>query len=368
MKRSALIATALLWLSLCASGAADSTPANKSPLGAPKAEQDLAVLPNAFAGWQLASQPRKGSDPAAVDSAQSAALKEYGFAGYELATYAQAGRKLTVRAARFQDATGAYGAFTFYRLPAMLPERIGGGAAADGDRVLFFQNNFLIEARFDRITGMSAAELRELAQMLPRAEGPAANLPTLPNYLPREGVVANSTRFVLGPAAYATLGLDLPESVIDFSRNPEIAAGRVKQDSDEAVLLLISYPTPQIAIEKLSAFERLTLSPNLTYVVKRTGPIIKLVYGTVSTREANNLLGRVNYQAEVTWNENTGLSKRDNIGSLVIAALSLAGIIVMFSLGTGVVFGFGRAVVSRIWPSRFGKNADAEIIRLNLRK
>ena len=53
-------------------------------------------------------------------------LKEYGFLESETANYVRAdGRKLTLKVARFTDATGAYGAFTFYRQPAMKTERIG---------------------------------------------------------------------------------------------------------------------------------------------------------------------------------------------------------------------------------------------------
>ncbi len=59
------------------------------------------------------------ADPAQADSAYPAVLKEYGFADSETATYTRDdGRKLTIKAAQFKDATGAYGAFTFYRQPA----------------------------------------------------------------------------------------------------------------------------------------------------------------------------------------------------------------------------------------------------------
>jgi hypothetical protein len=342
-------------------------------------------LPKAFAGWEISSAVHQGSDPRAVDQAQSAALREYGFTGYETATYSQPGRKLTLRVARFQDATGAYGAFTFYRAPGMTTERIGTMGAGDNNRVLFFQQNCLVEARFDRVTGMSAAELRELAAALPAITGPAARLPGLPSYLPREKLVPNSAKYVLGHAAYASLGIAIPEDVIDFTRSPEILTGKIVQpdsstsagtkaafagdSASEATIVLINYPTPQIAMEKMPEFERADPVQDATYVVKRTGPIVKLIYGSISRQEANAILGRVNYQAEVTWNENTGLSKKDNIGNLVIAALSLAGIIFIFSLGTGVIFTFGRALLSRLLPQRFRKNADeADIIRLNLNK
>ena len=338
---------------------------------APSAANDrpLPVLPKAFAGWEISGEVHRGSDPHAVDEAQSAALKEYGFIGYELANYSQPGSKLTVRLARFQDATGAYGAFTFYRMPGMLTESIGTMAAGDNNRVLFFQQNYLVEARFDHVSGMTAAELRELAAALPTITGPAAHLPSLPSYLPREKMTPNTAKYVLGRAAYAAVGLPIPESVIDFSRGPEILAARIAQPDAPAEIVLINYPTPQIAIERLPEFEKVNPVQDATYAVRRTGPIIKIVYGSISQPEADAILRRVNYQAEVTWNENTGLSKRDNVGNLVIAALTLAGIVSVISLGTGVIFAFGRKMLPKIFPQHFRKSGeDADIIQLNLRR
>jgi hypothetical protein len=330
-------------------------------------KQDLSILPNAFAGWEISGSVRKGTDADTIDHAQGAALREYGFTGYEIATYSQGTRKLTVRAAQFQDATGAYGAFTFYRAPGTAPEQIGNLAASDNDRVLFYRGTVVVEARFDRVTAMSASELRELAAALPVVNGPAANLPVLPNYLPRDKIAPSSAKFILGPAAYASLALPIPDSIIDFGLKPEILTGKIAQPDTDATLLLIAYPTPQIAMEKMDAMQKTNPLPDASFIVKRTGPIVKVVCGSIPPQDANSLLARINYQAEVTWNENTGLSKKDNIGNLVIAALTLAGIVIVFSIGTGVVFGFARPLASKLFP-RWVRPADekADFIRLNL--
>src|ERR1700735_3978617 len=79
------------------------------------------VLPKEFGGWQMTEPPQTSKDPAAADPSNPALLKEYGFTDLSSATYRRdGGRKLTVKAARFADATGAYGAFTFYRMPQMI--------------------------------------------------------------------------------------------------------------------------------------------------------------------------------------------------------------------------------------------------------
>ncbi len=360
----------LLVILLISLAVAPAVVAGPAPAASGAGDQAAAaILPNTFAGWEISGTVRKGIDAGTIDHAQSAALREYGFTGYEIATYSQGKRKLTVRAARFQDATGAYGAFTFYRAPGTIPERIGNLAASDNERVLFFRGAVLVEVRFDRVTAMSASELRELAAALPAVDGPAANLPVLPNYLPKDKITPSSAKYVLGPAAYASLALPIPDSIIDFARKPEILTGKIAQQGTDATLLLIAYPTPQIAMERMDAMQKTNPLPDASFVVKRTGPIVKVVCGSIPPQDANSLLARINYQAEVTWNENTGLSKKDNIGNLVIAALTLAGIVIVFSLGTGAIFGFARPLASKLFPRWVRPpGEEADFIRLNLRK
>ena len=138
-----------------------------------------AILPAAFAGWELSGAPQLGTDPRKIDSASSNVLKEDRFTDFEVATYKHDDRTLNVKAARFEDAAGAYAAFTFYRQPLMRAEDIGMLAASLNERVLFFTGNILVDVQFDHVTAMSGAQLRELAAHLPVATGPAAVLPTL---------------------------------------------------------------------------------------------------------------------------------------------------------------------------------------------
>ncbi len=331
-------------------------------------QPDSAFLPQTFAGWEKAADDRAGTDPAIVDQANPAVLKEYGFQGFETATYKKEDRILKLKAARFQDATGAYGAFTFYRTSQMLTERIGTMAASANERVLFFRDNILIDAVFDRVTAMSAGELRDLAAALPSAKGTAANLPTLPNYLPREQLLTNSVKYVVGPIAFQSINAPLAAEQIDFSVSPEVILAQYNVDRNSAQMVLVGYPTPQIAGEKLKAIEAAKPGhEGTTIVAKRTGPLLAVVEGTVSEGEAKTIAARVHYEADVTWNENTGLSKRDNIGNLIVAAFMLIGIILLISLGTGVLFGFFRVALARLFPGRYAKKAEeADFIRLHL--
>ncbi len=326
-----------------------------------------ALLPQVFAGWERSSY-QVGSDPAVVDPASSQVLKEYRFTDFETATYTKGDRKLTLKAARFEDATGAYGAFTFYRAPNMQTETIGAMSASANERVLFFSSNVLVMANFDRITATSAGELRELARDLPAVSGPAAALPTLPNYFPRQQLVPNSAKLIEGPEALTFSGAPVNAALVDFSTQPEIMLGKYEADGKTADLMLINYPTPEIAGARLRAIEAAyPQQDGVTFQIKRSGPLVVIVRGNLSQGDARNLLGRVNYEADVSWNENVGNLKKDNIGNLVIAACILAGIIFLISVVTGGLFGFGRVFMERLFPKQYAAHEHkTEFIKLHL--
>ncbi|HEX7287169.1 MAG TPA: DUF6599 family protein, partial [Candidatus Angelobacter sp.] len=149
--------------------------------------KDAGVLPPVFNGWQLEKPALKtGTDAAVVDPVDSSVLKEYGFAGFESATYARNGRKMQVKAARFNDASGAYGAFSYYVQPQMQTEKIGDQGASNNKRVLFYRGNILVDVNLEQVTAMSAADLRALAEALPRPKGSGSALPTLPANIPKQ--------------------------------------------------------------------------------------------------------------------------------------------------------------------------------------
>src|SRR5438309_4759540 len=114
-------------------------------LAAPQ-EKPAAILPQSVGGWQIA-KPQTSTSPEAADPTNAPLLKEYGFTDFEGATYTRDdGRKLTVKAARFQDTSGAYGAFTFYKMPQMLNEKIGDQGSSLNERILFYRGNILVDA------------------------------------------------------------------------------------------------------------------------------------------------------------------------------------------------------------------------------
>ena len=329
------------------------------------------LLPSAFAGWQAPKATQTSKDPRAADPTNADVLKEYGFIDFENATYTRDdGRKLTVKAARFADASGAYGAFTFYRTPEMLPETIGDQGCSLNQRVLFFRGNILVDAVFQQLTAMSAQQLRELADDLPRAVGSSSNLPTLPSYLPKQNLQRSTARYIEGPIALTRSGAPVSPQYVDFEKGGEVVLGNYDIAGGTATLALIGYPTPQIAGDELKNIEAALQNNQLGVgqtAVRRTGPIVVLVSGAGSPTDTKSLLSSVNYDADVTWNQNTYHSLRDNPGNLIVGVIMLAAIVVGLSIVVGIAFGGFRLAVKRVFPNKvFDRPDQMEIIALHL--
>jgi hypothetical protein len=341
------------------------------------------VLPSDFGGWQIKGAVSKSDDPSAADPANAAVLKEYGFLRLEKASYTRDdGRTLNIRAAVFEDASGAYGAFTYYRTPDMAEEEIGAQAAFSNNRVLFYQGNVLIDAVFDRLSVMSASQLRQLAGLVPQAEGNKGNPPSLPNYLPKrafdQAFDKNTTKYVLGPTTLDRVGSPLPTSMVDFKAGAEVALGKYAAPAGDATLMLIEYPTPQIAADRLrqiDASHQVTQQqPGVASIVDvgpffdaRTGPILVIASGPLSKSDARSLMSSISYDADVTWNQNTYVSKKDNLANFLFNAIILCGIVVGLALVAGVAFGGLRVLIKRLFPgSVFDRPETVEVISLHL--
>ncbi|MGA2348072.1 MAG: DUF6599 family protein [Candidatus Sulfotelmatobacter sp.] len=358
-------------------------PAAQKP--ARPAEQAPAILPQQFEGWQMQGAARLSTDPAAADPANAAVLKEYGFSDLALATYKRDdGRTLKIRAARFGGADGAFGAYTFYLQPQMTPDttkkedKIGDQAAFLGQRVLFYEGNVLVDAQFSQESAMSGSQMRVLAKALPRPSGNLANLPTFIEFMPHQGYVANTQKYVMGPAALKALAAPVSADLVDFSASSEVTLGNYSTPSGDATLMLISYPTPKLAAEHLRRIDaaRQTAQPQAgvsgvenagSFVDKRTGPIIAIASGGVSDNDAKSLLGMVNYEASVTWNQRTDDPEPRELYSLMLNVVVLCGILAGLAVVAGVAFGGIRILMKRWYPDRiFDRPEQMEFISLRL--
>jgi hypothetical protein len=346
----------------------------------PPQAQAPALLPPSFGGWQMQGKPQTSSDPAVADSTNARVLQEYRFSDLVSGTYIRDdGRTLKIRAARFADASGAFGAYTFYLQPSMTKEQIGDQGASVGDRVLFYRGHVLVDAQFSKETAMSGAELRELAGTLPKPGGNTGNLPSFIQFFPVRDYVPNTQKYVMGPVALRAIAPPVSADLVDFGESAEASLARYSTPSGEATLMLISYPTPQVAAEHLKRIDAAhqlgtqstagisEISGSGTFFDKRTGPIVAVASGGISDSDAKALLGRVNYEANVTWNTPSESSEVRQLYSLFLNIVVLCGILAGLAIVAGVAFGGVRILVKRLYPEKvFDRPEQMEFISLRL--
>ncbi len=341
------------------------------------------LLPDSFAGWAASEPPRPLPDAAQADSANAAALKEYGFQNGLLATYKRDNETLAVRALRFGDLSGAYGAYTFYRGGGWPKEDIGSGAASNHDRVLFWRGNTLVDASFSHISPMSGSELRELARNLPDTHGASAQAPPVLANLPQKYLDGQTTHYALGPAGYAGAGGVLPPGLVGFDRGAETVTADYGLSSGPATLTLIDYPTPQMAAAqetKIRAYiqagskaqpafpKPLADSDQVSLEVRRSGPIVALVSGDAIPDQSHRLVGSVHYESEFVTIPQPTQSEVAKTGQFLLGVATLVMVGSFAAILLGLFLGGGRALY-RIARGRPASSVyEAEFIRLDLRE
>jgi hypothetical protein len=232
-----------------------------------------------------------------------------------------------------------------------------------------------VDALFEKLSVMSAAELRDLANVIPLPQGGARNLPPLPTYLPRQTYVKNTAKYIMGPLTLDKLGSPLPVEMVDFGAGAEVVEATYHGAGGEGTLMLISYPTPQIATEHLHRIEQ-AHQPNAqtgkpavvemgAFAQKRSGPLVAVATGTFTQNEAENLVNQVHYDADVTWNENTFFDKKNNVANLLWNAVLLCGALMGITLVAGVAFGGARVALKRLLPQQ-NQSPEQDFISLNI--
>ncbi|HVC46445.1 MAG TPA: DUF6599 family protein [Terracidiphilus sp.] len=389
-----IIILASLALLAAAAAPAQSAPASKSApkaIPAPKATtvevpippavKARNLLPSLFDGW-VASEPAQTLlDLAAADPAHAGVLKEYDFLYGAQVSYRRDGETLTLRALRFQDVSGSYGAYTFYRPNHWAPEEIGSGAASDKNHVLFWKGTTVVDAQFSHVGPMSASELRDIAARLPQTLGNRAVAPPVLSFLPQASLDKQTAHYALGPAGYVGSGGVLPPQLVGFDTDAEAVTANYSLTSGPATLTIIEYPTPQLAIAeegrirdyiKAGAHAQppfpkpLVDSDQASLEIRRSGLLVVLVSGDAIPDESHRLLESVYFNENLVSIPQGGESQVAKTSRLLIGIATLVLIGSFAAILLGLFLGGGRALyrVARGKPA--SSVYDAEFIRLNL--
>ena len=355
--------------------------------GPPK---NAALIPVSFAGWEAAEPGKAITNASLVDQANATALKEYGFTDSLESSYTRDGDTLKIRAVRFGDASGAYGAYTFYRHNNWPKVDIGAGATSDNNRVLFWTGNVFVDAAFSKISAMSASELRELAATIPIPAGNKSLAPPLLQNLPYKPSMnpdGQTLHYALGPAGYVgpdpkePLGV-LPPGLVGFDRGAEAVTASYKLKSGPAILTLINYPTPQMATAQARTISEYLKGGNSTQhpfpkplqdsnpaalEVRRSGPLVVVVSGDPIEDEAHKLASAVHYEANTSNLPGMAVNPVQQTARLIVGIITLVVVMFVAALGVALFLGGGRAGYRFLRGKPISSVYDEEFTKLDLK-
>jgi hypothetical protein len=257
---------------------------------------------------------------------------EYGLQEAEQAEYTSDAGKFKATAYRLQDSTAALGAYDWQRPKDAKQSQLGPLAADTPEETIVAQGNYLFVFQGYK---PQATDLAALIQTLPKFE--QSPLPTLRDFLPVEGRIPNSERYVIGPAGLEDFAPAIPASAAAFHLGSEAQVASFHAPGGEIKLAIFNYPTPNIARERLAVMQQ---APKV--IAKRSGPLVAVVLDPPNANDAEWLLSLVKYQATISWDQYVP-SRRDNIGDLIVNAFILIGILLAFATLAGLIFGGFRA-------------------------
>lgn len=325
-------------------------------------------LPDRFGSWVSQAPPVKVKSP----EQDAALLTEAGLEQWVTRPYANGSQTLNVSMERFHDPSGAYEAYTALLDTDLEPSTVGQLTAIGHGRLIMLIGNFLVNV--DQPQLASAADLKELSGMV-RKVADTTPLPPIRAFLP-QGFADGTQRYAFGPAAFQAALAKLGEAEfapltkeVGFDFGAEAIFANYQKAKESGVLLLIDYPTPQLAEQHLRHLDAV-LSPaekRAGTTVERKGSLLSLVLRPPSAAFAEELRSAVHYQTEVTWNEPTHKITDPPwlviLGRIIILTLLFMGL----AVAVGAAFGGVRVLLKTFFPGKvFDRPGQMDVLQLGL--
>jgi hypothetical protein len=338
--------------------------------GSPAAANQQDAFPPHIGRWRASSPAVKEK----LLDQDAAIYKEAGVVDSFEREYSSDGHALVLSIAAFRDPTGAYQAFTFRRFREMPDGKLTDTSAVQNDRALLLVGNFVVGVR-SLAPETAAADLIQIdAQLRPRAD--TTPLPPIRTYLPAKGRVPGSDLYASGPVAFRSAmgSLGQPDYAAlaqeaDMSSGAEAVAAHYRNPAGDGVLLLIEYPTPQLAEQQLHHLE-LALAQKLKksdITVDRKASLLSIVFGSTNPAFVKGLRNEVNYETSITWNEPVFSVTEPPIISTMVKIFVGTGVFMLAAVVLGIAFGGVRIATKALFPGKvFDRPDQIEILQLRL--
>jgi hypothetical protein len=335
------------------------------------------VLPDSFGTWHSTGCVDKPVRPTTLSV-------EAGERDFQSCQFTSGKQSAAIWAGKYRDPSSAYEVYTSILRPTMSPSTVGRFTAVDDKGLLALVGDVVIGV--DQPRNVSTKDLQELTSII-AARADRTPLPPIREYLPKEDLVNGSQRYSLGvvglksalepftsfvfrsrstPDSQREKYLDITNR-IGFGSGAEMMLGEYQNGREGALLLLIDYPTPQLAELHLRHLEPALADVVSGASVERNGSLLSVVLGPSSSAYAQKLHAGVNYHTQVTWNE-PSQTATDPPWALVLYRIFLGtGVFMVAAIAFGVAFGGFRVFVKKLLPGKvFDRPEQMEVLQLGL--
>jgi hypothetical protein len=287
-------------------------------------------------------------------------VKRYGVTGVTTQDWTGPGGNTRSTLYEMTDAAAAYGLFTWQRNPddpSYSPFAAGAEGFRTSNGAVFWQSKYVVT-----MTGATAA-VEDLGRAISQNILGQSRKPPVSEHLPPNRLIEGTEKYILHADDIdqrALPGIDT--AALGFEDSVEIATARYDVNGRRANLLLMLYPTQQVAKKYADALPM--TGTNGPLFQKRVAALVAVMSGVKDAAAADVVFADVNYESKVTWNERRpGLA----LGTMIVTIFTFIGVALLFTLVAGISFGGFRIFVKARYPNRvFDRPEDMEIIQLKL--
>jgi hypothetical protein len=337
---------------------------------APWASAQQMTLPSHFNKWS--GQPGAERVETEGPSNSTNLWRETGRATGEFCQYTSADAKVDVRLEKYRDPSNAYEVYTALISPEMRPSTLDRTSAVDGDKLFALLGNSILEVR--PTTAISTGDLSALVKAA-SVHSDQTPLPPIRTYLPR-GFTDGTQKYALGPVAFRNAMTTLKQEEFvglvneaGFNLGAEAIFAHYRAGKDEAVLLLIEYPTPQLAEQHLRHLEQ-AISPAAKQAgtsIERNASLLSVVFKPTSAAYGQTLRSAVNYETNVTWHEPRSTATDPPWAYILAKIFFFTGIFMVVAIALGAAFGGVRVVAKNLFPGKFfDRPEQMDVLQLGL--
>lgn len=336
------------------------------------AQQKLAgrVFPQHFGSWTA----NCGGDEAVVApfAGFAGVQKEAGLAGVDFCDYVSGSNKIHVHLDQYRDPSSAYEVYTSLLTMDMHPSTVWGPSAINKDHLYMMIGNTILDVRGSE--NASAGDLTLLGKAV-QAHVDRTPLPPIRTYLP-QGLMDGSQRYALGPAgfqgAFSSLKRDEFASManeVGFASGAEAMIAEYRRGNDSAGLLLLEYPTPQLAEQHLHHLEEVipAAARQAGTTIERKASLLTVVLNPTSKEFGDNLRASVNYETAVTWHQPTHTITDPPWATILGKIFFATALFMVVATVLGIAFGGVRVITKRFFPGKvFDRPEQMEVLQLGL--